>query len=131
MSGQEVSRSALLTLYRNILRACETYPSSSRQRLYQAIREEFRENKTLDDSDDNTTSNKRQRTKQIALAYQGLSQLRQYSEQSLSGGNQSSSSWSVTLEQNPMPPPPKYEKKKNRRLEPNPNFEKHDRSLNE
>jgi hypothetical protein len=43
--------------------------------------------------------------KKIQLAYKGLAQLNQYSENSLSKGDQKSPNWSVHLEQNPMPKP--------------------------
>ena len=51
--------------------------------------------------------------KHIAVAYKGLSQLRQFDEQTMTGGKVHSPNWSVTLEQNPMPKPEDYDEKKN------------------
>jgi Complex 1 protein (LYR family) len=116
------SQSGLLSLYRKLLRACETYPSSNRHKIYQAIREEFRENRNLgvvnDNTADDAAANKlllrdvEKRNQQIAVAYKGLAQLQQYSEQSLTGGRGSGINWSVTMEQNPMPKPPGYDEKR-------------------
>jgi hypothetical protein len=98
------SRQPLLQLYRKLLRACETYPSMKRLSIYQSIREEWRENKDL--------AQKEKLDKQIAIAYKGLQQLRQFDEQTMTGGKTGSANWSVTLEQNPMPKPADYVKGK-------------------
>lgn len=109
MSGLDKSRQALLQVYRQLLRGAETYPSSNRSRIYQAIREEWRENKSLSEEDAEV---------KVAIAYKGLSQLRQFDEQTMTGGSPGSSSWNVQLEQNPMPKPADYEeRKKNKRRE--------------
>jgi hypothetical protein len=77
--------------------ACCRYPSKKRASIYQAIREEWRENKDIQQKD--------KLDKQIAVAYKGLQQLRQFDEQVMSGGVVDSPNWSVSLEQNPMPKP--------------------------
>jgi LYR motif-containing protein 4 len=102
MSGP--SRKELLVLYRQLLRSAESYPSKKRDSIYQAIREEWRENACLDSPDVIQG--------QLAVAYKGLSQLRQFDEMTMTGGSAGSPNWSVTLEQNPMPKPADYEEKK-------------------
>mmetsp|Transcript_14028 Transcript_14028/g.29981 ORF Transcript_14028/g.29981 Transcript_14028/m.29981 type:complete len:96 (-) Transcript_14028:507-794(-) len=88
----------LLHLYRRLLRSCATYPSKNRMGIYQAIREEFRDNRTLNPDDQKTHQ-------QIQVAYKGLGQLQMYDTMSLSKGNPENPNWEVTLEQNPMPKP--------------------------
>ena len=61
----------LLHLYRRLLRSCATYPSKNRWGIYEAIREEFRDNRTMNPDDPKTQ-------KQIQVAYKGLGQLRMY-----------------------------------------------------
>jgi hypothetical protein len=71
-----------------------------RKEIYEAIREEFRENISVDPGDEKTKQ-------KIAIAHQGLAQLRQFDEVSMTGGSGGSqSSWNVRLSQNPMPRPP-------------------------
>ncbi|KAL7455536.1 hypothetical protein ACHAWC_007083 [Mediolabrus comicus] len=86
----------LLHLYRRLLRSCATYPSKNRWGIYEAIREEFRDNRTMNPDDPKTQ-------KQIQVAYKGLGQLQMYDTTQLSKGNPESPNWEVTLEQNPMP----------------------------
>lgn len=101
------SRKALLQVYRQLLRSAETYPSSNRKRIYNAIREEWRENATMSAEAAHV---------KVALAYKGLSQLRQFDVQTMTSGNTNSHNWEVQLEQNPMPKPADYdERRKNRR----------------
>eukprot|EP00984_Skeletonema_dohrnii_P017258 scaffold7812_cov109-Skeletonema_dohrnii-CCMP3373.AAC.6 len=93
----------LLHLYRRLLRSCATYPSKNRWGIYEAIREEFRDNRAMNPDDPKTQ-------KQIQVAYKGLGQLRMYDTVQLvstdrSKGNPESPNWEVTLEQNPMPKP--------------------------
>mmetsp|Transcript_32603 Transcript_32603/g.55586 ORF Transcript_32603/g.55586 Transcript_32603/m.55586 type:complete len:96 (-) Transcript_32603:322-609(-) len=88
----------LLHLYRRLLRSCATYPSKNRWGIYEAIREEFRDNRAMNPDDSKTQ-------KQIQVAYKGLGQLRMYDTAQLSKGNPESPNWEVTLEQNPMPKP--------------------------
>jgi LYR motif-containing protein 4 len=102
MSGP--SRKELLVLYRQLLRSAESYPSKKRDSIYQAIREEWRENACMDSPD--------VIRRQLAVAYRGLSQLRQFDEMTMTGGSAGSPNWSVTLEQNPMPKPANYEEMK-------------------
>lgn len=90
---------ALLVLYKRLLRSCASYPSKNRWGIYEAIREEFRENAHLEPNSDDAK-------KQIGIAYKGLEQLRMYDGAVLGGGNEENPNWSVTLEQNPMPKPP-------------------------
>jgi hypothetical protein len=61
----------LLHLYRRLLRSCATYPSKNRWGIYEAIREEFRDNRTMNPDDPKTQ-------KQIQVAYKGLGQLQMY-----------------------------------------------------
>lgn len=89
----------LLTLYKRLLRACERYPSKNKSGIYEAIREEFRDNKDLTAEDDEVTQ------KKISVAIKGLSQLQMYDTQTLNNGDSSNPNWSVQLEQNPMPKP--------------------------
>jgi len=103
------SRPALLQLYKRLLRSAETYPSKNRLGIYQSIREEWRINKSL--QPDNPKLDK-----ELAIAYKGLQQLRQFDEYTMTGGNIGSPNWTVTLEQNPMPKPADYdERKKNQK----------------
>ena len=93
----------LLSLYRALLRACESYPSKNRLRIYESIRQDFRENVALDPA-----SVKAQQ--QIQVAFKGLEQLRQFD-------GRSSASFQVTLEQNPFPKPNDYVDRRTRRAE--------------
>ena len=63
--------SGLLHLYRRLFRSFATYPSKNRYKIYEAIREEFRHNRTMNPDDPKTQ-------KQIQVAYKGLGQLRMY-----------------------------------------------------
>eukprot|EP00566_Odontella_aurita_P034868 CAMPEP_0113565672 /NCGR_PEP_ID=MMETSP0015_2-20120614/22310_1 /TAXON_ID=2838 /ORGANISM="Odontella" /LENGTH=78 /DNA_ID=CAMNT_0000467901 /DNA_START=113 /DNA_END=346 /DNA_ORIENTATION=- /assembly_acc=CAM_ASM_000160 len=78
MSIAPESGKALLSLYRRVLRSCATYPSKNRWRIYESIREEFRENSGLDPDLPETRE-------KIKLAHQGLGQLRMYDAASLGG----------------------------------------------
>lgn len=98
------TRKDLLMLYRRILRSAATYPSMKRDSIYQAIREEFRENAQLTDPTQVATK--------VHLAYKGLSQLQQFDEMTMTGGKAGSPNWSVSLEQNPMPKPDDYDERK-------------------
>jgi len=103
----DTSRKALLQVYRQLLRSAETYPSSNRKRIYQAIREEWRENASMKPEEAQV---------KVSLAYKGLSQLRQFDVSTMTGGKVNSHQWEVQLEQNPMPKPADYdERRKNRR----------------
>ncbi|GFH45426.1 hypothetical protein CTEN210_01900 [Chaetoceros tenuissimus] len=88
----------LLSLYKKLLRACERYPSKNKRGIYEAIREEFRDNRDLSAEDEATQ-------KKISVAIKGLSQLQMYDSQTLNNGDSSNPNWSVQLEQNPMPKP--------------------------
>lgn len=92
-----VTRKDLLHLYRQVLRSCQTYPSKNRAKIYQSIREDFRENKTLDPASDKAR-------KQIHIAYQGIGQLHQFD-------GRKTTNFSVSLEQNPFPKPDNYDDK--------------------
>lgn len=103
----DTSRKALLRVYRQLLRSAQTYPSKNRQGIYDAIREEWRQNASLSAEEAQV---------KVSLAYKGLTQLRQFDVQTMTGGNPNSNSWEVQLEQNPMPKPDDYdERRKNRR----------------
>jgi Complex 1 protein (LYR family) len=103
------SRKELLILYRRLLRSAATYPSMKRESIYQAIREDWRENATL--------TQEESIRRQISVAYKGLSQLRQFDEMTMTGGAAGSPNWNVTLEQNPMPKPADYDDKKKKRTQ--------------
>jgi len=106
--GSHKSREALLQLYKRLLRSAETFPSKNQARIYESIRQDWRENKDLQEGDE-------KRDKQIAVAYKGLQQLRQFDEQVMTGGKGGQSpNWNVTLEQNPMPKPPDYDERRKR-----------------
>jgi Complex 1 protein (LYR family) len=102
MSG--VSKHQLLSLYKKLLRSAATFPSKNRKGIYKSIQEEWRANTTLTDQ---TRINK-----EIQLAFQGLNQLRQFDEASMTGGQVGSPNWNVTLDQNPMPKPPDYDERR-------------------
>mmetsp|Transcript_7621 Transcript_7621/g.9405 ORF Transcript_7621/g.9405 Transcript_7621/m.9405 type:complete len:107 (+) Transcript_7621:222-542(+) len=89
----------LLSLYRKILRGAQTYPSINRQRIYESIRVEFRENAALDPSCPKTQN-------KIRTAIKGLDQLHQFDVVNMTKGDVRSSEWVVSMEKNPMPKPP-------------------------
>lgn len=95
---QQNTTKELLHLYKKLLRSCATYPSKNRGGIYDAIRQEFRENAQLNPEDPVTQ-------KKISVAIKGLSQLQMYDKRVLSGGNEQNPNWQVQLEQNPMPKP--------------------------
>jgi Complex 1 protein (LYR family) len=97
------SRRDLLHLYRRLLRGCQTYPSKNRDRIYQSVREDFRENMGLDPE-----SNKARQ--QVHVAQRGLGQLHQFD-------HRSSASFAVNLEQNPFPKPDDYVDRNTERVE--------------
>jgi hypothetical protein len=101
--ASSVTRKDLVYLYRRLLRSCETYPSKNRSRIYQSIREDFRENKNLEPGSEFTR-------KQIHVAYKGLEQLHQFD-------GRSNPIFTVQLEQNPFPKPDNYEDKRTQRVE--------------
>lgn len=106
MSGLDSSRKALLQVYRQLLRSAKVYPSSNRTRIYEAIRIEWRENSSLSPE---------KAKEKVALAYKGLSQLKQFDINQMTGGNPQSHNWNVHLEQNPMPKPADYDERKSKR----------------
>ena len=101
--ASKVANKDLLYLYRRLLRASETYPSKNRKRIYQSIREDFRENINID-------PNSEEAKKQIHIAYKGLGQLHQFD-------GRGSPNFQVTLEQNPFPKPDGYVDKRRQRAE--------------
>lgn len=101
--ASQVTKTDLLFLYRRLLRSCETYPSKNRSRIYQSIREDFRENKNLEPGSEAMR-------KQIHVAYKGLEQLHQFDGRSMTN-------FTVQLEQNPFPKPDSYEDKRTQRVE--------------
>mmetsp|Transcript_2761 Transcript_2761/g.7728 ORF Transcript_2761/g.7728 Transcript_2761/m.7728 type:complete len:110 (+) Transcript_2761:100-429(+) len=105
-----VTRKEILSLYKQILRAAQTFPSKRRTHIYEAIREEFRENADEDD--------KYKLQEQLGVAFKGLEQLRQYDVQNLTGGNPNSASWEVTMDQNPMPKPDDYDERMKNKNKP-------------
>lgn len=98
------TRSDVLMLYRRLLRACESYPSKNKTKIYQSIREDFRDNVGLDQ-----TSEKAKQ--QIHVAYKGLSQLHQFDSRV------GATTFAVQLEQNPFPKPDGYTDKRQERVE--------------
>lgn len=105
-----VSKGQLLSLYKKLLRSAARYPSKNRVGIYQSIRAEWRDHANLNPNADEHQAEKVRR--QIHLAYQGLTQLRQFDEHTMTGGRPGSPNWEVTLEQNPMPKPADYDEKK-------------------
>ena len=93
----------LLHLYRRLLRSCQTYPSKNRNKIYESIREDFRENATLDPASEKAK-------RQVHIAYKGLGQLHQFD-------GRGSPNFSVSLEQNPFPKPDGYVDKKTQHAE--------------
>jgi hypothetical protein len=96
--ASNASSKELVHLYRKLLRSCQIYPSKNRNRIFESIREDFRENASLDPSSQKAK-------KQVHIAYKGLSQLGQFD-------GRGSANFSVTLEQNPFPKPDGYIDKK-------------------
>jgi hypothetical protein len=87
------TRLKVLVLYKQILKACKTFPSKNKLRLLKEIRDDFRINRNL--------KNETEVGIAIERATKGLSQLNVYSTLSSKPGNH----WSVQLESNPMPRP--------------------------
>ncbi|RYH30315.1 LYR motif-containing protein [archaeon] len=89
-----------IKLYKEIIRAAKAFPSIKKHKIVQEIRVSFRANKDLKDE--------KEVEKALSLAVKGLSQLSMYAGLRSTRGV----SWSVQLEQNPMPvddPQTKYE----------------------
>mmetsp|Transcript_768 Transcript_768/g.1750 ORF Transcript_768/g.1750 Transcript_768/m.1750 type:complete len:114 (+) Transcript_768:210-551(+) len=103
MSSSVVAKSDLLHLYKKLLRGCQKYPSKNRDKIFQSMREEFRENMSLHPSSEKAKQ-------QIHVAYKGLSQLHQFD-------NRSAASFSVSLEQNPFPKPDGYVDKRTKAVD--------------
>ncbi len=82
------SSTEVLHLYRSILGAAKRFPSIKRNSIVEEIRVGFRENR--DASGEELQA-------KLSIAIKGLSQLEQYSF------SKKATSWSVNLEQNPMP----------------------------
>lgn len=80
----------IINLYRDILRAAKVFPSSKREKIIIEIKREFRANKLEEDS--------AKLDVYINIAKKGLQQLSMYTNLP-----RNSSSWSVDLEQDPMP----------------------------
>ena len=79
----------VLHLYRSILGAARRFPSIKRNKIVEEIRTGFRQHR-------DATGDELQA--KLSVAIKGLSQLEQYSSLS-----KTATSWSVNLEQNPMP----------------------------
>ena len=84
-------RRDILRLYKDVLRACKTFPSSNRQRLYKEIQFDFRKNVNVTDEAKIEAA--------VALGQKGLAQLRMYDFP------KGQSNISVKLEEEPMPRP--------------------------
>jgi len=97
------SRHDLLVLYKKLLRSAATFPSRNRTGIYEAIRQEWRDNASCQDAD--------KLRQEIARAYKGLEQLRQFDVGTMTGGQVQSPNWNVQLEQNPMPKPADYDER--------------------
>lgn len=82
----------ILHLYRRILQSAKRFPSKNRDRVYNSIRFEFHNNRTLVD--------KKKIDIALGIAVKGLSQLNMYSNLP-----QKSNHWEITLDQNPFPKP--------------------------
>lgn len=79
-----------LSLYRQILFAARRFPSIKRHKIVEEIRQGFRENKSLHGEELKV---------KLDVAIKGLGQLQQYT----TGLPKASTSWSVSMETNPMP----------------------------
>ena len=79
----------VLHLYRSILGAARRFPSIKRNKIVEEIRTGFREHRHAKGDELQA---------KLSIAIKGLSQLEQYSSLS-----KKATSWSVNLEQNPMP----------------------------
>ena len=79
----------VLHLYRSILGAARKFPSIKRNKIVEEIRTGFREHRYATGDELQT---------KLSIAIKGLSQLEQYSSLP-----KKATSWSVNLEQNPMP----------------------------
>jgi hypothetical protein len=101
---RNMSRLDLLHLYRRLLRACQTYPSKNRAKLYEAIRLVWRDHKE--------TTNENDLLECFYQAHKGLEQLQLYDELKMTKGRKGHPVWEVTLEQNPVLPPNAYQRKK-------------------
>ena len=88
---QMTPRRDILRLYKDVLRACKTFPSSNRQRLYKEIQFDFRKNVNVTDEAKIAAA--------VALGQKGLAQLRMYDFP------KGQSNISVKLEEEPMPRP--------------------------
>jgi len=86
-----MARSDILRLYKDVLRACKTFPSSNRKRLYKEIQHDFRKNISITDESKIAAA--------VALGQKGLMQLRMYDFP------KGQSNISVKLEEEPMPRP--------------------------
>jgi cytochrome c oxidase assembly factor 4 len=84
------SRVEKLILYRRILLSAKSFPSIKKQKIIEEIRSEFRAKKSLTDEKEIRMA--------IDVATKGLHQLSMYSSL-----NQRSSTWSVSLDNCPMP----------------------------
>eukprot|EP01031_Cornospumella_fuschlensis_P029317 gene29317-35391_t len=80
-----------IKLYKEIIKAAKAFPSVKKNKIVEEIRVSFRANKDLQDG--------KEIEKALSLAVKGLSQLSMYSGLRANRGV----SWSVQLEQNPMP----------------------------
>ncbi|KAI8113280.1 hypothetical protein M9435_003284 [Picochlorum sp. BPE23] len=78
------SSSAVLTLYRRILKAAKQFPSIKRDDIIKDIKVEFRENRNIADS--------HEREEKIRIAQRSLEELESYVEM-----HQSSDTWTKTL----------------------------------
>lgn len=83
----KTSKPAILHLYKRLLRSAKNYPSVNREGIYNSIVEEFKMHKNLDPNDPDTVD-------KVNEAYQGLSQLNQFSPSTLSKAGEDSE-WEI------------------------------------
>lgn len=85
----------IISLYREILKHAQVFPSKNRLRIMNEIKLEFRRNKSM--------TNQNEIDIELSKATKGLSQLSQYTNLK----TQTSGNWVIDLEKEPMPRRPK------------------------
>lgn len=86
-----MTRQAVVSLYRNIVRSAKVFPSKNKGRILTEIRFDFRKNKELKAGE--------KLSEALGIAIKGLSQLNMYTKLDPTRG----ADWAVTLDSSPMP----------------------------
>ena len=142
MSSSVVAKSDLLHLYRRILRGCQKYPSKNRDKIFESVREDFRENMNLDPTCEYTGELEEHGTLAVYCEvfviesrtharflfcwsiYGSAEKAKQQIHVAYKGlsqlhqfDNRGAASFSVSLEQNPFPKPGNYEDKRTKAVD--------------